>query len=98
LRDALSGAASMEQFTGAMIGDQWSAKFYGSVIWPLKVDCAIDDCKSFQRLANWPPLGSLVMSQRKNFRADTVGSLLRPPAVHAARADFAAGRIDAAAS
>ena len=37
------------------------------------------------------------MAQRKNFRADTVGSLLRPPAVHAARADFAAGKIDAAA-
>jgi 5-methyltetrahydropteroyltriglutamate--homocysteine methyltransferase len=41
-------------------------------------------------------LGSLKMA-RKNFRADTVGSLLRPPAVHAARATFAAGRIDAAA-
>jgi 5-methyltetrahydropteroyltriglutamate--homocysteine methyltransferase len=31
------------------------------------------------------------------FRADHVGSLLRPPEVHAARDDFAAGRIDAAA-
>jgi 5-methyltetrahydropteroyltriglutamate--homocysteine methyltransferase len=30
------------------------------------------------------------------FRADHVGSLLRPPALHAARADFADGRIDAA--
>src|SRR5580704_5999856 len=30
------------------------------------------------------------------FRADHVGSLLRPPQVHAARDDFAAGRIDAA--
>jgi 5-methyltetrahydropteroyltriglutamate--homocysteine methyltransferase len=30
------------------------------------------------------------------FRADHVGSLLRPPQVHAARGDFAAGRIDAA--
>ena len=38
-----------------------------------------------------------MMAQRTNFRADTVGSLLRPPAVHAARADFAAGKIDAAA-
>ena len=36
-------------------------------------------------------------AQRPNFRADTVGSLLRPPSVHTARADFAAGRIDAAA-
>jgi len=31
------------------------------------------------------------------FRADHVGSLLRPPQVHAARDDFAAGRIDAPA-
>jgi 5-methyltetrahydropteroyltriglutamate--homocysteine methyltransferase len=31
------------------------------------------------------------------FRADHVGSLLRPAALHAARDDFAAGRIDAAA-
>jgi methionine synthase II (cobalamin-independent) len=31
------------------------------------------------------------------FRADHVGSLLRPPELHAARDDFAAGRIDAAA-
>jgi hypothetical protein len=31
------------------------------------------------------------------FRADHVGSLLRPPALLAARDDFAAGRIDAAA-
>jgi methionine synthase II (cobalamin-independent) len=30
------------------------------------------------------------------FRADHVGSLLRPPELHAARADFAQGRIDAA--
>jgi 5-methyltetrahydropteroyltriglutamate--homocysteine methyltransferase len=30
------------------------------------------------------------------FRADHVGSLLRPPQVHAARDDFAAGRIDSA--
>jgi 5-methyltetrahydropteroyltriglutamate--homocysteine methyltransferase len=30
------------------------------------------------------------------FRADHVGSLLRPPQVHAARDDFTAGRIDAA--
>ena len=30
------------------------------------------------------------------FRADHVGSLLRPPALHAARADFADGRIEAA--
>jgi 5-methyltetrahydropteroyltriglutamate--homocysteine methyltransferase len=37
------------------------------------------------------------MAQRPHFRADTVGSLLRPPVVHAARADFAAGKIDAAA-
>ena len=29
------------------------------------------------------------------FRADHVGSLLRPPELHAARDDFAAGRIDA---
>ena len=31
------------------------------------------------------------------FRADHVGSLLRPPELHAARDDFAAGRIDAEA-
>src|SRR3954467_9109482 len=31
------------------------------------------------------------------FRADHVGSLLRPPRLHEARADFAAGRIDAGA-
>jgi 5-methyltetrahydropteroyltriglutamate--homocysteine methyltransferase len=31
------------------------------------------------------------------FRADHVGSLLRPPELHAARDDFAAGRIDAVA-
>jgi 5-methyltetrahydropteroyltriglutamate--homocysteine methyltransferase len=31
------------------------------------------------------------------FRADHVGSLLRPPELHAARADFAAGKIDAEA-
>jgi 5-methyltetrahydropteroyltriglutamate--homocysteine methyltransferase len=37
------------------------------------------------------------MPQRPHFRADTVGSLLRPPAIHAARTDFAAGKIDAAA-
>src|SRR5262245_43508036 len=37
------------------------------------------------------------MAQRPHFRADTVGSLLRPPTIHAARADFAAGKIDAAA-
>ena len=36
-------------------------------------------------------------AQRPNFRADTVGSLLRPPSVHAARANFQAGKIDAAA-
>jgi 5-methyltetrahydropteroyltriglutamate--homocysteine methyltransferase len=30
------------------------------------------------------------------FRADHVGSLLRTPAIHAARADFRAGRLDAA--
>jgi 5-methyltetrahydropteroyltriglutamate--homocysteine methyltransferase len=35
------------------------------------------------------------MVSRTNFRADTVGSLLRPPAVHAARAEFAAGKINA---
>jgi 5-methyltetrahydropteroyltriglutamate--homocysteine methyltransferase len=37
------------------------------------------------------------MTHRTNFRADTVGSLLRPPAVHAARADFQAGEIKASA-
>jgi 5-methyltetrahydropteroyltriglutamate--homocysteine methyltransferase len=37
-----------------------------------------------------------MMSQRPNFRADTVGSLLRPPSVHAARANFHGGKIDAA--
>ncbi|HEX2701847.1 MAG TPA: hypothetical protein VHM72_00235, partial [Solirubrobacteraceae bacterium] len=37
------------------------------------------------------------MSMRTSppFRADHVGSLLRPPALLAARADFAAGRISA---
>jgi len=34
--------------------------------------------------------------QTPPFRADHVGSLLRPPALHAARADFAAGKTDAA--
>ena len=33
---------------------------------------------------------------RPPFRADHVGSLLRPPALLQAREDFAAGRIDAA--
>jgi len=42
-------------------------------------------------------LGSMMMAHRTNFRADTVGSLLRPPAVHAARANFEAGKIDASA-
>lgn len=39
------------------------------------------------------------MSRRATppFRADHVGSYLRPAALHAARADFAAGQIDAAA-
>lgn len=37
------------------------------------------------------------MAHRTNFRADTVGSLLRPRAVHAARANFEAGKIDASA-
>src|ERR1700757_4753386 len=39
------------------------------------------------------------MSSRESppFRADHVGSLLRPPEVARARADFKAGRIDAAA-
>jgi len=38
----------------------------------------------------------IVMRSTPPFRADHVGSLLRPPQVHAARDDFAAGRIDAA--
>jgi len=38
----------------------------------------------------------LAMRSTPPFRADHVGSLLRPPQVHAARDDFAAGRIDAA--
>jgi len=37
------------------------------------------------------------MAHRANYRADTVGSLLRPAAVHAARAKFAAGEIGPAA-
>src|SRR5450432_219498 len=37
-----------------------------------------------------------VMRTTPPFRADHVGSLLRPPDLLAARADFAAGRIDAA--
>src|SRR3954464_2739140 len=37
------------------------------------------------------------MAQFPPFRADHVGSLLRPPALHDARAAFKAGRIDAAA-
>src|SRR6476646_9013282 len=38
------------------------------------------------------------MSRRTSppFRADHVGSLLRPPRLHQAREDFAAGRIEAA--
>jgi 5-methyltetrahydropteroyltriglutamate--homocysteine methyltransferase len=39
---------------------------------------------------------SNVASARGPFRADHVGSLLRPPALLAARADFAAGKINAA--
>ena len=35
------------------------------------------------------------MAHRPNFRADTVGSLLRPPSVHAGRANLEAGKIDA---
>src|SRR5688572_9522166 len=88
---------SMEQSSCAMIGDQRSAEVYGSVIWPLKVDWGIDDCNAFRRLANSPRPRINHMAQRTNFRADTVGSLLRPAAVHAARADFAAGKIDAVA-
>src|SRR5215831_16190033 len=38
----------------------------------------------------------IVMRSTPPFRADHVGSLLRPPQVHAARDDFAAGRIGAA--
>src|SRR5919108_3967243 len=38
----------------------------------------------------------LLMRSRPPFRADHVGSLLRPPELLAARDDFAAGRIDAA--
>jgi 5-methyltetrahydropteroyltriglutamate--homocysteine methyltransferase len=38
------------------------------------------------------PAGSL----RRPFRADHVGSLLRPPELHQARKDFAEGRLDAA--
>jgi 5-methyltetrahydropteroyltriglutamate--homocysteine methyltransferase len=38
----------------------------------------------------------IAMRSTPPFRADHVGSLLRPPQVHAARDDFAAGRIDAA--
>ena len=38
----------------------------------------------------------IAMRRTLPFRADHVGSLLRPPRVHAARDDFAAGRIDAA--
>src|SRR5215469_1564818 len=37
----------------------------------------------------------IAMRSTPPFRADHVGSLLRPPRVHAARDDFAAGRIDA---
>src|SRR5690348_1779812 len=35
------------------------------------------------------------MLENPPFRADHVGSLLRPPALHAARADHAAGRLSA---
>jgi methionine synthase II (cobalamin-independent) len=42
-------------------------------------------------------MDSAMMAHRTNFRADTVGSLLRPSSVHAARADFEAGKIDASA-
>jgi 5-methyltetrahydropteroyltriglutamate--homocysteine methyltransferase len=38
----------------------------------------------------------IAMRSTPPFRADHVGSLLRPPQVHAARDDFAAGRIDGA--
>jgi 5-methyltetrahydropteroyltriglutamate--homocysteine methyltransferase len=38
----------------------------------------------------------IAMRSTPPFRADHVGSLLRPPPVHAARDDLAAGRIDAA--
>jgi 5-methyltetrahydropteroyltriglutamate--homocysteine methyltransferase len=43
------------------------------------------------------PEEAVFMQSRAPFRADEVGSLLRPPAIKQARADFAAGRIDAAA-
>ena len=36
------------------------------------------------------------MTTKPPFRADHVGSLLRPASIHQARADFAAGRLDAA--
>jgi 5-methyltetrahydropteroyltriglutamate--homocysteine methyltransferase len=36
-----------------------------------------------------------MIAHRSHFRADTVGSLLRPPPVHAARAKFEAGQISA---
>ena len=39
----------------------------------------------------------MAVRQRPPFRADHVGSLLRPPGLHAARADHAAGRISAEA-
>jgi 5-methyltetrahydropteroyltriglutamate--homocysteine methyltransferase len=44
------------------------------------------------------PGGTTMTAMRSTppFRADHVGSLLRPPQVHTARDDFAAGRIDAA--
>jgi 5-methyltetrahydropteroyltriglutamate--homocysteine methyltransferase len=45
----------------------------------------------------WPGRTTMTaMRSTPPFRADHVGSLLRPPQVHAARDDFAAGRIDAA--
>ena len=41
------------------------------------------------------PATSPAPAGRPPFRADHVGSLLRPPQLLAARADFAAGRISA---
>ena len=44
-----------------------------------------------------PAVGAVGARTKPPFRADHVGSLLRPARLHEARADFAAGRIDAAA-
>jgi 5-methyltetrahydropteroyltriglutamate--homocysteine methyltransferase len=51
-----------------------------------------------RRLAIQPPSDARAMAERSGppFRADHVGSFLRPPALHSARAEYARGNLSAA--